>query len=318
MSPFLDWRSALLPESAPGRCRAVLDCDRPTASRQGLICEMHYGRFRRNGHFDRLMRQATGNCAHCGVSSVTLHCSSRCAARTRRSAGDGMRVCRVCDGEVLGRADLVACSPKCRKVVSRCNKFGITIEQFRSMFDEQGGRCAACRDLPSTYFHIDHHHESGRVRGILCDRCNPALGKLRDDPARAERLAAYLTREPPALMAFDPPSKFGRGDRICRWCATPFERASARARYCATSCTDKGTRIIKVYGLHPEQYRDLLARQGGACASCEEPSADMHIDHCHASGVVRGILCGACNLAAGLVLDSPERALALRDYLLVA
>ena len=58
---------------------------------------------------------------------------------------------------------------------------------------EQAGRCAICHQEATLY--LDHDHASGRVRGALCQYCNPALGLLKDDPARLESAIAYLSQE---------------------------------------------------------------------------------------------------------------------------
>ena len=60
--------------------------------------------------------------------------------------------------------------------------YGITPEDYDRMLEEQGGRCAMCRtDDPGghggvKHFHVDHDHETGVVRGLLCDTCNRGLG----------------------------------------------------------------------------------------------------------------------------------------------
>lgn len=68
------------------------------------------------------------------------------------------------------------------------------------------------------------------------------------------------------------------------------------------------------YGMTVEQYEDMLANQGGVCAICgqDEPLAHgrtgrkfrLSVDHCHATGNVRGLLCQKCNRAVGLLGDS--------------
>lgn len=62
----------------------------------------------------------------------------------------------------------------------------------------QQGRCALCGvdlvTLPHARRHLDHCHATGTVRGWLCQGCNTALGKFRDDPARLRAAAAYLER----------------------------------------------------------------------------------------------------------------------------
>lgn len=81
-------------------------------------------------------------------------------------------------------------------------KYGLTLEQLNSIIESQDGKCAACRDpLPAgKHRHIDHDHTTMQVRGVLCARCNQAIGMLRDSPLRAERLAAYLRKHAPKLQ----------------------------------------------------------------------------------------------------------------------
>ena len=63
------------------------------------------------------------------------------------------------------------------------------------MLAAQGGGCAVCGDPPGrTALHVDHSHDTGAVRGLLCFRCNSALGNLRDDPAIIASALAYVSR----------------------------------------------------------------------------------------------------------------------------
>lgn len=79
---------------------------------------------------------------------------------------------------------------------------------------------------------------------------------------------------------------------------------SAQCRRCQAE-----TRHARLYQITPDQYRALFDSQGGVCAICGGPgnSKGLVIDHDHASGVVRGILCGHCNTALGLLEDNPDR-----------
>jgi hypothetical protein len=74
-------------------------------------------------------------------------------------------------------------------------------------------------------------------------------------------------------------------------------------------------------GLTPQEYSTLLEQQRGLCAICaKEPSgvgsrAQLHIDHDHATGKVRGLLCGECNASIGLMRDDIARLQAAIEYL---
>lgn len=68
------------------------------------------------------------------------------------------------------------------------------------MLAEQGGGCALCGKKPeeqkrySKFLHVDHDHDTGRVRGLLCDRHNLLIEQWGHDPALLRRAAAYLER----------------------------------------------------------------------------------------------------------------------------
>jgi hypothetical protein len=77
-------------------------------------------------------------------------------------------------------------------------------------------------------------------------------------------------------------------------------------------------RILRGYGLTEESYEALLVRQDRACAICRKPfptAPHPHIDHDHDTGIVRGLLCGPCNQAIGLLGHDRERLLAASEYL---
>ena len=69
----------------------------------------------------------------------------------------------------------------------------------------------------------------------------------------------------------------------------------------------KNRHLVNYYGISLEEYESILARQGGKCAICHEPESmprrKLVVDHCHRTGRVRGLLCGRCNLALGMLED---------------
>jgi len=73
---------------------------------------------------------------------------------------------------------------------------GITLTEYVSVLDRQGGRCPGCGVKDSGFnLVVDHDHETKVVRGLLCRDCNVALGILKDDARRLLRLAGYVVRE---------------------------------------------------------------------------------------------------------------------------
>ena len=73
-------------------------------------------------------------------------------------------------------------------------RYGITAVEFETMVAHQSGKCLICdreftEDLRPV---MDHDHETGALRGILCDPCNRGLGQFRHDVARIEAAAWYL------------------------------------------------------------------------------------------------------------------------------
>lgn len=71
-------------------------------------------------------------------------------------------------------------------------KYNLTIEQWDEMMLNQGGMCAIC-DQDTTLV-IDHDHTTGKVRQLLCNGCNIALGSLKDSPDLATKAAEYLKK----------------------------------------------------------------------------------------------------------------------------
>jgi hypothetical protein len=75
--------------------------------------------------------------------------------------------------------------------------YGLTLEAYDEMLAAQGGGCAICGDpgRDDVALHVDHDPATGAVRGLLCFRCNNALGDLRDSYDLCLRAAAYVDRD---------------------------------------------------------------------------------------------------------------------------
>ena len=80
--------------------------------------------------------------------------------------------------------------------LSGSSGFGITSKEFIRMEEEQHYACAICRtiDCSTNSMDVDHCHETGEIRGLLCRSCNLALGLLKDDSKRLISMQVYLKR----------------------------------------------------------------------------------------------------------------------------
>lgn len=150
--------------------------------------------------------------------------------------------------------------------------------------------CADCR----VEFSYDHRKGPTRQR---CDECT-VNRKRQTDQAKAQRW-----RDANPERAREQYNKSNR-KRLADPEHLRWKREDAMRR---------------AYGMTQADYDDRLKAQGGVCAICgggpNGPGGRLHIDHCHNSSKVRGLLCGKCNTAVGLLDDDPARAEALARYL---
>jgi len=82
----------------------------------------------------------------------------------------------------------------------RLKKFGVTLEEYNALLELQGGVCAICQGPPNgkdpDIYHVDHDHETGKLRGLLCSSCNNGLGCFRDNTDSIQKALAYLADPP--------------------------------------------------------------------------------------------------------------------------
>lgn len=116
------------------------------------------------------------------------------------------------------------------------------------------------------------------------------------------------------------PDKYPQGkfkDKDCRFCGKIFKPLAPSHLYCSDKCAANGIShnyYFKTYGLTLNEVETLLEKQNYVCMLCEEVGFKMNdrvyntlnVDHCHKTGVVRGLLCHNCNRGLGLFKDSPE------------
>ncbi len=119
------------------------------------------------------------------------------------------------------------------------------------------------------------------------------------DQVRTTR-RCYLCKQTKSLKEFYPQKDTASGYGYqCKKCRPPY-----KGRNC------------KKYGLTKDKLDEMMKAQDNKCAVCGETSQKaLHIDHCHATGVVRGLLCNNCNTGIGFFRDNPELLKNAADYL---
>jgi hypothetical protein len=112
--------------------------------------------------------------------------------------------CRACVRDAQKR---FAATPDGKKAVRRWEdrsrlkyRYGVSIEDYERRVSLQAGKCAICNRVPTSgrgkRLQIDHDHTTGRFRGLLCHKCNTALGTFGDDLEGVMKVVAYLRRQP--------------------------------------------------------------------------------------------------------------------------
>ena len=108
----------------------------------------------------------------------------------RTKAYDGLTAhCKECDRKAPWRQE------KTRRDYDYKRKYGISLEDYNEMFYEQHGSCGICgkhQEELRGRLCVDHSHETGEVRGLLCQECNSALGMLGDSIESIQKAMEYL------------------------------------------------------------------------------------------------------------------------------
>ena len=206
-----------------GRCgqRKQSDAFAPSQRKEGRWCRDCM----REWYVARSGGMVVRSCDWCGVEmlctgrrakELRVFHSKECKdaarnAETARQLAESKieRVCEFCGEPIPGkRSDSKYCRHACAQKAARQrdptrrrryalrHTYGLTLEDYDLMLARQGGVCAICGTAKPNGFGkflaVDHCHDTGRIRGLLCGNCNHGLGKFDHDPKRLRRAIRYL------------------------------------------------------------------------------------------------------------------------------
>lgn len=112
-------------------------------------------------------------------------------------------------------------------------------------------------------------------------------------------------------------------EKICKTCGGVFTPKAPSQLYCSKDCRGKTAYYERNYGITERDYRVMLEEQNHKCYLCgsegfligkNNHSEKLAVDHCHATGKVRKLLCHNCNRALGLMKDNPVLLRLAADY----
>ena len=119
---------------------------------------------------------------------------SREYMRRRREADPELRLKSIKAVRAFWTALPPAEQKRLNKRKKMAARYGLSLEAWQALYDGQGGKCALCAATPKSDrdLHIDHCHGTGRVRGLLCLRCNTSLEWFESVRGRITDILAYL------------------------------------------------------------------------------------------------------------------------------
>lgn len=186
------------------------------------------------------------------------------------------------------------------KACTRCGEVK-PLSRYHSNGGSQGGRRSVCNTCVSAQRYAQYQQR-------LEARLIPSSG--------TKHCRRCLTDKPLAEFYINWVTSDGRAS-YCKVCAKQWQSSDHAKNRVRNNARSKQYNLLYHFGLTPDEYDALVAKQGGLCGICgdplgsyDEPShADAqsyrpHVDHDHATGAVRGILCGPCNRGLGFMRDS--------------
>lgn len=210
-----------------------------------------------------------------------------------------MTKCRHCNGPIVktstkGRPRIY-CSAECKEA------FFVAKDKADRAAKRQGRRCPVCGS-PVTV---------PTLKARCCSKaCSVTYG---NQQRQAERRGAWEASDPKCARCGVSIAHRRRGSVFCS--------AECKIATHANTWMKNSPHYMRqyLYGITKDEYEAMLASQDGRCAICraDEPGGKggWHVDHCHNTKVIRGLLCHHCNIGVGQFKDDPARLRAAADYL---
>lgn len=184
-------------------------------------------------------------------------------------------------------------------------KYGLKKGEYDKLILEQKGKCALCGENNTKKgkliaLGVDHDHKTGKIRALLCNRCNMMLGMIHDDVTLLPIIQKYLAKnnfmDKEIVEAKAARSIKDKEDKEGNLGCLKIQADLRRER-------QRENRLKKVYGISVAEYNKKLKEQGGKCAICaketnklKNKTINFNTDHNHETGEIRGLLCSSCNL----------------------
>lgn len=231
-----------------------------------------------------------GICPRCGVSPIASGYCRSCKRAYRadwvksHASSISTRICSDCATDKSSsefspfRSYCRACEKRRKQDWGLKSLYGSSLSEFESLCSNQENRCVFCKvSFAVKRGNLDHDHNSGARRGILCTPCNSSLGWYE---TRSDAVQQYLA-VPTSILMTDTAFSL---DNSSRTRSAYFER-SLRVKH----------------GMTTGEFDYLRNIQKDACAICAQSFSEArpNVDHDHSTGAWRGLLCPRCNGSLG-------------------
>lgn len=155
---------------------------------------------------------AARTCTKCGNPYQPIMRNQRTCGALCIGKPETWRTCQQCGDEFVvpprAGGTMIYCSVVCRDAASRrrrgerFRKYELTPAQYDALVEAQQNKCRICAEEPNSSDRyglvVDHDHTTGKIRGLLCNRCNMGIGLFDDDPEKLKMAIDYLVVHRPA------------------------------------------------------------------------------------------------------------------------